>query len=162
MTIDEIKTLAKQFSANKKKWHFHILTPECQLNESAKYALILENVTDNQFYVVYSDEPYMDIGKELVVLLHGADVVRDETEEKLNPPSEQVGKLLERAKELSSKGIYWHHHVLFPGCTYNKHGSKWVIVFEDKEKGEIIESTSDREPKNDLQHIEGLFYSQKK
>ena len=52
--------------------------------------------------------------------------------------------------------------MLFPGCKYNKHGDKWVIVFEDMEKGEIIESISEDEPKSDLQHIEGLFYSQKK
>lgn len=162
MTVDEIKSLAKQFSAGKKKWHFHILTPNCQLNDFHKYALVLENVTDNQSYVVYSNEPYMGIGKELVTLLHGTDVVKDETEKKASPPSIQVSNLLARAKELSSKGIFWHHHMLFPGCKYNKHGIKWVIVFEDQEKRETIEIVSDTEPKSDLQYIEGLFYSQKK
>jgi len=129
MTINEIKSLAKQFAANHKRWHFHILTPDCQLNDSGKYALVLENVSDNQHFVVFSDEPYMDVGKELVALLHGADVIKEVTKEIPSPPSDQVAHLLTRAKELSQKGIFWHHHMLFPGCKYNKHENMWVIVF---------------------------------
>ncbi len=162
MTSDDIMALAKKIAEQKKKWHFHILTPECQLNDSNKYALVLENVTDRKEYVVYSEEPYMSIGQELVKLLHGDDVVKDKEEEKNTPPSQKVVQLLERAKDLAQKGIFWHHHMLFPGCKYNKHSNKWVIVFEDPEKREIIESISGDEPKSDLQHIEGLFYSQKK
>ncbi len=161
-TIEEIRRLAKRFSELDKKWHFHILTPECQLNETGNYALVLENITDSDTYISYSDKPYMGTGEELVKLLHGADVMKGENEEKKSDPSEQVIKLLVRAKELIKEGVFWHHHMLFPKCKYNKHGDKWVIVFEDADKGEIIESISEHEPKNDLQHIEALFYSQKK
>ncbi len=160
MTTNQLKQLAQQFAEQGKNWHFHILTPNCQLNETDKYALILENSTDNEFYVVYSDEPYMAIGQELVALLHGKDVIKDEFSINSVSPSEQVRRLLDRAKELTSKGVFWHHHTLFPGCKYNKHVGKWVIVFEDQEKGEIIESLTDDEPKSDLQYIEGLFYKQ--
>ena len=76
--------------------------------------------------------------------------------------SEHVAKLLVRAKELTAHNIFWHHHMLFPGCKYNTHEGKGVIVFEDMETGEVIESVSDTEPISDLQHIEGLFYGQKK
>lgn len=162
MTADEIKQLAKHCASEHKKWHFHILTPECQLNTSGKYALVFENLTDKKSHVVYSTEPYMDVGKELVSLLHGADVVNDEAKQKSSAPSEQVSALLQRAKELMRKKIFWHHHMLFPGCTYNTHGNTWVIVFEDSETGERIESISAQEPTSDLRHIEGLFYSQKK
>lgn len=162
MTVEEIKKLAEQFSKTGKKWHFHILTPECQLNDTGKYTLVLENTSDNQEHSVLSDEPYMNIGQELVKLLHGDDVIKNEKETKPSEPSESVKKLLNRAKELMAKGQFWHHHMLFPGCKYNQHDNKWVIVFEEKEKGEIIESVTETEPKGDLQHIEALFYSQKK
>lgn len=162
-TINQIIETAKRLSNEKKKWHFHILTPECQLNDSKSYALVLENTTDDETLVCYSDEPYMDIGKELVKLLHGENVV---TVDKQKPnevePSAQVKRILQRARQLNEKGESWHHHMLFPNCRFNKHKGKWTIVFEDKEKDEVIESVSDDEPKADLQHIETLFYQQKK
>lgn len=68
----------------------------------------------------------------------------------------------QKAKQLNKSGKAWHHHMLFPGCMFNKHVGKYVIVFENKKAGEIIESISDDEPKGDLQHIETLFYKQKK
>lgn len=162
MTIEEIKKLAQEFAQAGKKWHFHILTPECQLNDTHKYALILENTTDKLEHSVLSDETYMSIGQELVKLLHGNDVVKKESETKPNEPSANILKILKRAKELMAKGVFWHHHMLFPGCKYNQHGTKWAIVFEDTEKNQIIESITDAEPKGDLRHIESLFYSQKK
>jgi len=162
MTVEEIKKLAQEFAQTGKKWHFHILTPECQLNDTGKYALVLENTADDQEFSVLSDQPYMNIGQELVKLLHGKDVVKKETETKPNKPSANVVKILKRANELITKRIFWHHHMLFPGCQYNQHTNKWVIIFEDPEKKKIIKSITDAEPKIDLQYIEGLFYSQKK
>jgi hypothetical protein len=162
-TISQIKKKAKQLASAGKNWHFHILTPECQLNDKKSYALILENATDDEVLVCYSDEPYMDIGKELVKLLHGEDVVKDKNQQtEVTEPSPQVQEILKRAQQLNAAGKSWHHHLLFPGCRFNNHPDKWVIIFEDKEAGEIIESVSDNEPKEDLQHIETLFYQQKK
>lgn len=160
MTTTQLKQIARQYAEQGKNWHFHILTPKCQLNEVDKYAIVLENTTDNEFYVVYSEDPQMEIGQELVALLHGKDVIKKASSKDSVSPSEQVQRLLDRAKQLTTKGVFWHHHTLFPGCKYNKHVGKWVIVFEDQEKGEIIESLTDDEPKSDLQYIEGLFYKQ--
>ncbi len=159
---DEIKRLAKEYSESKNKWHFHILTPECQLNKENNYALILENCSTNETSICYSDKPYMDIGKELVQLLHGTDVITKKDEKKKLAPSIEVGKLLKRATMLNQQGKFWHHHMLFPYCMFNNNRGKWTIIFEDKEKNEIIESITNEEPKNDLQYIETLFYSQKK
>lgn len=162
-TIDEIRQKTKDFSATGKKWHFHILTLDCQLNEKGGYALVLENTSDNEAFVCYSDEPYMDVGKELVKLLHGDDVVEDDKEKpRVSKPSPKVEKILERAKQLNTKGKSWHHHMLFPGCKFNKNTDRWTIIFEDKEADEVIESVSNDEPKGDLQLIETLFYQQKK
>lgn len=161
-SIEEIKRHAEHCSINGDSWHFHILTPQCQLNTEDKYSLILENTTSNKTLVCYSEVPYMNIGKELVQLLHGKDVMKNQKEKKEQPPSSGVEKLLARAKELNKQGKFWHHHMLFPHCLFNKYKGKWTIVFEDKERNEKIESITDREPKTDLQYIENLFYSQKK
>jgi hypothetical protein len=162
VSVEGIKSKASELAKEGKRWHFHILTPECQLNEKDGYALIVENTSDGEGFVCYSDEPYMGVGKELVKLLHGDDVVDSGDDEELSEPSGQVKRILKRAKELNEKGVAWHHHMLFPGCVFNKHEGKFVIVFEDKEAGIVIESVSDQEPKGDLQHIETLFYQQKK
>ena len=161
---DRIVELASDFAERDVSWHFHILTPECQLNDSDRYALVLENATDEAAFVACSDEPYMDVGKQLVKLLHGADVVREGDDEKgaEGTPSASVAKILERGRELMEANVYWHHHMLFPDCIYNRHQDKWTIVFEDMEAGEIIESVTKDEPKGDLKLIETLFYSQKR
>lgn len=122
----------------------------------------MENLSDNEDFVCCSNEPYVDVGKELVKLLHGSDIVKKKGEEQKSKPSPQVTKLLLRARKLNSQGKNWHHHMLFPGCVFNKHKSKFVIIFEDKDTGNIIESVSDKEPKGDLKHIETLYYAQKK
>lgn len=161
--IIKIKQKVKEFATAGKKWHFHILTPECQLNEEGNYALILENTSENESFIYRSDEPYMDIGKELVRLLHGDNIVKDDNRQtKVAEPSLLIQEILKRAKQLNDAGKSWHHHMLFPGCTFNKNQGKWTIIFEDKETGKVIESVSNDEPKKDLQYIEKLFYQQKK
>ena len=64
--------------------------------------------------------------------------------------------------ECNKKNIPWHHHMLFPNCTFNKHKGKWCIIFEDKAENRIIESTSENEPTLNLSIIEKLYYEQKK
>lgn len=149
-SVEEIKKLAEQYSTAGNKWHFHILTPQCQLNKENKYALILENALNNTTHVCYSEEPYMSIGKELVRLLHGKDVIKNQQEKKKQPPSSGVEKLLIRAKQLNEQGKFWHHHMLFPYCRFNNNKNKWAIIFEEKENSEVIESVTDSEPKTDL------------
>jgi len=163
VTINQIKQKAEELTSAGKKWHFHILTPECQLNDESSYTLILENTSDNESLICRSEEPYMDVGKELVKLLHGDDVVKNDNQEtKVSKLSLQVQRILKKAKQLNDAAKSWHHHLLFPGCRFNKRQGKWTIIFEDKETGEIIESVSEQEPKCALQHIETLFYQQKK
>lgn len=72
---------ATKLASDRKSWHFHILTPQCLLNEIEKYALVLENATDDIIYICYSEKPYMDEGKKLVKLLHGNDIVKEEKSE---------------------------------------------------------------------------------
>ena len=79
-SVDEIKKLAQQYSLKGNKLHFHILTPECHLNKVGKYALILESADNDKAFVCYSEKPHMDIGKELVQLLHGKDVIKNDSD----------------------------------------------------------------------------------
>lgn len=153
---------ARELSKNKKSWHFHILTPECIFNKEDKYALILENSTDGESYVHYSKKAEMRTGEKLVKLLHGKDVVDKKDNKEKKNPSKTILKIVKRAKELIDKGQYWHHHMLFPDCIFNKHKGKWTIIFEDQENNEVLESVTDHEPKEDLKLIEPLFYKQKK
>jgi len=44
-TVDEIKQHATKLVREQKVWHFHILTPECLLNDKDNYALMLENTS---------------------------------------------------------------------------------------------------------------------
>lgn len=161
--IKIIKELAGKYAEEGKDWHFHILVPECRFNQSKRYAFILENSTDNQAYVYYSNRPEMDTGKELVKLLHGKDVVKNESnKEAMSNLPEKALRIIERAKQLNKKGKFWHHHLLFPNCRFNDSKGDWMIVLEDQEAGKILKSRYGSEPKAVLKEIETLFYTQKK
>jgi hypothetical protein len=160
VSIQEIKQKAQRLNKSNKKWHFHILTPNCQLNQKKKYAFILENTTDNKVFVCYSEKPYMNLGKKLLKLLHGIDAVQKGNKEK-SPVSSTVKTILKRAKELNQQGKFWHHHLLLPDCIFNQHQGEWVIMFEDQENKQTLTSITDHEPKEDLVQIETLYYQQK-
>lgn len=153
-TIEDIKKIAHRLHKEKKEWHFYILTPDCLLNKSKKHAFILENVFDKEIYVNYSTERQLATGKELVELLHRINTAAVQTTDK------NILIIKKKAEECNKKNIPWHHHMLFPNCTFNKHKGKWCIIFEDKEQ--IIESLSAEEPKENLSIIEKLYYEQKK
>ena len=58
MEIDkeEIVKKVRELANEKKKWHFHFLTPNCIFNDKEKFALILENEDKKEYYVCYFDE----------------------------------------------------------------------------------------------------------
>jgi hypothetical protein len=160
MSIEEIMQKAKEFQEEGKKWHFHMLTPDCMFNERKdKQAFILENETDSQNFVTYSDKRYMEQGQTLVKMLHGNQILKDKMLEEKE--DKNIKLMVQKAKNLNKRGINWHHHMLFPDCIFNKHKGKWCIVFEDKSTGKLIESVSDNEPKENLRKIEILYYAQK-
>lgn len=158
-SVTQILQGAKKLSEQKKSWHFHILTPGCLLNTNQDYSLILECPLDNQTLINYSKEKPMAIGKELVKLLHGSDIVEEPSKDAAKVSSgAQV--ILQRAKEINQRGDFWHHHMLFPDCAFNKNKGKWTIILEDPQKKESLESVTENEPKEDLKQIETLFYGQ--
>lgn len=158
--IEQIVEKANEFKSQGKKWHFHMLTPDCMFNEKTdKHAFVLENISDSQIFFYYSNERRMKEGKQLVEMLHQIKVQDEGTDS--HQENEQLREILQRAKELNFKGISWHHHMFFPNCRYNKHQGKWCLVMEDKEQNKAIESITQHEHKQDLQKVEKLFYEQK-
>ncbi len=156
-TLDDIVTIAQQLVDAKKRWHFHILTPSCKLNESGDFVLFLENCTDQEFYTVHANQKPSDVGKQLVQLLHGKDVLHVETTSAEYTPTAVMKEMIDRAKELNSQQKPWHHHMLFPDCKFNSSG-KWMLFFECAEPSEELSSLSETEPTEDLKQIETLFY----
>ena len=158
-TKKELEKIALELAKNKKQWHFHLLTPSCKFNKQKEHAFILENNSDNEYYVFYNDKPAMDLGKKLLSVLHGRDILGERS--KKSSISNSTRKILDRAKRLNNEGKHWHHHVFFPICLFNKHAGKWNITFEDQLTGVTLESVSEVEPKDDQKEIETLYYLQK-
>ena len=103
----------------------------------------------------------MELGQKLVKMIHGDKILRKE-ENAISSENEQIKMILGKAKELSERGICWHHHMFFPTCIFNEHSGKWNVVFEDQETRENVEILYDDEPVDDLREIEVLYYAQKK
>jgi hypothetical protein len=159
INLKQLKHQASALNNADKQWHFHILTPECVLNNSGKFALIIENTTDEDISEYYFNEAPMELGKELVKLLYGNKILKEEKVTKPMPPEMQA--MINRAKELSIQGKHWHHHMLFPSCIYNKHKDKYSILFEDPETKEMMEYLSNDNPVEELNEMEILYYNQK-
>lgn len=159
VSIEEIETIARTLAREKKLWHYHLLTPTCRFNIAKKHAFVVENNTDGIYFVYYSETPAMELGKKLLSVLHGDDILAKSVETAAISPSTE--KILKKAEQLNAKGKYWHHHVFFPVCTYNNHPGKWNITFEDQEHGTVLESLNETNPKQDQTEIERLYYQQK-
>ncbi len=157
-TIEQLLKAAKDWHAEGMKWHIHMLTPDCVFNQRAgKHAFVLENDTTGEAYVVYSDEPNTEADHELLLLLHGDDIL-DEEKGSTDSSNEHMQIILEKAKRLNEQGLPWHHHILSPDCVFNKHREKWNMVFESEADGQRLEVLYDEEPVDDLRRIEILFF----
>lgn len=161
-SVEEIVTTAEELNAKHSPWHFHLLTPVCLINNAVEYALILEDSSAHETFVCYSARPFANVGKQLVTLLHGRQVVDQVKPAAKTKPSPAVEKIIERAKAITGQKILWHHHLFFPDCIYNPHPGKWTLTLEDPQNKYVLESVTNTEPQADLQLIEPLFYAQKK
>lgn len=156
---EEIENKALELARKKKQWHYHLLTPACKFNDKKQHAFVLEDNTDHEYFAYYSDEPAMDLGKRLLTVLHGKNIL--EKSAKKSHVSKPTQEILSKARRLNREGGFWHHHVFFPVCAFNQHRGKWNITFEDQQTSTILESLSLKEPKADQKEVEALYYSQK-
>lgn len=156
-----IRTRALAYNEAGKVWHFHILSPTCKFNTTDKYAFILEQPASKESLVYYSDQAEKELGQVLSPLLHRVKAEGEIETNTTSTLSETSQKIIKRAETLNKEGLDWHHHVLFPGCTFNTHSPKFVLILEDPETNELLESLSDQEPTGDLKYMEPLFYARK-
>jgi galactose-1-phosphate uridylyltransferase len=153
-SLDDIRQKAHEFNDQNLQWHFHILTPTCKFNKSKKFAFVLEGASES--YAYYSDRAEKELGRELVPLLHGSGILMEESGSGNYKPSETISKIVQLAKDLNKRGEQWHHHVLFPGCRYNKNSQEFTFIFEGG--GKVFENITTEEPKDDIKLIEPLFF----
>ncbi|MEO6761362.1 MAG: hypothetical protein ABI220_03225 [Candidatus Saccharimonadales bacterium] len=158
ITVDSLKILASEITQASHKWHFHILTPACKLNEKPRHAFVLEDVTAGQSYVSYSDQPEKSLAVELAPLISGPKILDQTTTDADYKPSQETADMLKQSGT-NIAGTEWHHHMLFPDCRYNHHAPKYVLLFEDTTLNENIEMFSDAEPTSDLRKLETDFYA---
>lgn len=156
----KIEETARKLARLKSRWHFHILTPGCDFNETERYAFILEDLNNQRAYIHYSDQAEKGLGEKLVRLLHGDKVLNQESPATTYQPSPTVQRIAERAQTLK-QGTEWHHHLFFPACRFNQNNPRYTLVFEDKENHEVLQSITDTEPINDLKQIEKHLYARK-
>jgi hypothetical protein len=161
-SLETIRNTAHTLADQGAKWHFHILTPTCSLNSVQRFAFILEDVDHHQTLVHHSEKMEQGLGAELSPLLHKVSLKPNPTPEGNSQPSAEVKQILNRAWELNQENVHWHHHVLFPGCIFNKAADRFTLVFEDPQQKVTLEQVSDSEPTADLALLEPLFYAQKK
>ncbi len=159
-TLREARGQARRWHSEGKSWHIHMLTPDCAFNQRPdQHAFVLENSTDGETLVIYSDEPQVDLDHELLLLLHGDDIL-DRRQATAGSGSEALEAILHRAEELNAHDLPWHHHIFFPDCVLNEHGGRWAIVFEDSASDHMQQLVYDDEPVDDLRRIEILFFEQ--
>lgn len=157
--LEEIRKRAHRYHDEGMKWHFHLLTPTCVLNDKKdSYVFILDCPEKKEQLVFYSNRAEKELAEELSPMLHGAKVLNIETTDNNYEPSANIQKIIDRAKHLNEQKIEWHHHILFPDCPFNANSPKFTFLFEDPETGERIESLSNQEPINDLKQVEPLFF----
>jgi hypothetical protein len=160
---ERLLEIGKELAASGERWHNHVLSPDCKLNERQQCALIVEASDRQEVYVAYSDHPMMDVGRAIATLVHGEDPLEaagSESQEVVQAESSAVAEMMRRAEDFAARGIHWHHHILFPECVFNPHPGDWTLVFEDPEKGETLESVTSEKPEQDIRVTETLFFSQ--
>ena len=145
-------------SASGRSWHIHLLTPACQLNEADQYQLMLEDVERNAVLVCETSEPQSDLAKQFTTLLHGSDVVEGSHVAAALSTDEQ--SLIAHADDLSARSILWHHHVLFPDCTFNDSTPSWLVLLHSAEG--TLSQAFNEEPRVLLTALEPRFYAQSK
>ncbi len=159
-TLEAIEAIAEKLCREERSWHFHILTKDCIFNDGADFALILESSDSQECFVNYCLEKPTELGKRLVKLLHGEDVLQEVASGNAGEIQADGRRIITRAQELGHRGTLWHHHMLFPDCIFNEDKGKWTITLEDLERQEILKSVSNDEPKKVLREMERIFYQQ--
>ncbi|MFN8015088.1 MAG: hypothetical protein U0R17_00575 [Acidimicrobiia bacterium] len=157
LSYDQICSKGLELADSVYKWHFHVMSPDCVLNEFDSFAFVLEDETNHQSYVYCSNKAEKQLAQELSPLLHGKDVMDESSTNDEYSPSEIVLQMRQSALDLNSKQSPWHHHMLYPACVFNVHAPNYVLMLESVDTKPLINVTS-YDPNDDLKQIENLFF----
>ncbi|MEZ5923075.1 MAG: hypothetical protein R3D57_01685 [Hyphomicrobiaceae bacterium] len=157
IALDQCRPLAESLAAAGRKWHSHVLSPGCLHNPFAGvYALVVEDDSSRVPYIAKGTEQFPEVDKELVKLLHGADIL-DASKIEAAPEASSSSHLLAHVMRLQALGIAWHHHMHFPDCAFNPIQGKWAISVES-EDCTIAEGYPD-EPVDLLRRLEVIYFT---
>ncbi len=158
--IDQARGKARSWQKLGENWHFHVLFPDCVFNtQSNQYALVLENRTADQTFVVYSENGFAKVSQELL-RLHYGDNILDKTQVIAFSEEKPIKQILNQCEAFSQDNILWHHHMLFPDCIFNQHPGKWNIVLEGRGETQIVNALYDEEPLDDFQQLEIAYFKE--
>ena len=73
VSAERLLEIGRELADTGERWHNHVLSPDCKLNERQQCALIVEASDRAEVYVTYSDEPMMDVGRAIATMVHGED-----------------------------------------------------------------------------------------
>ncbi|HLD00126.1 MAG TPA: hypothetical protein VJC39_00100 [Candidatus Nanoarchaeia archaeon] len=64
ISITELLSSAKKLKEAGVSWHHHFFTPQCHLNKSDKFWVILENESSGEsFYAEFDEKPMQELKK---------------------------------------------------------------------------------------------------
>lgn len=150
--------LIERWQDTAQRWHFHMLSPTCIFNPtfSMKHCIVLENDCASTAYLVLSDLPDMALGRDLAEMIHSEVFETAQA----TPPESCLVNWTDRMTYLNSRGIPWHHHLLFPECAFNPHSGSWVLMFEDPDGTSPRLCVFSFMPQTEFGIIERLYWAQ--
>ena len=165
--FDSLMDMAEALKAAGTKWHFHMISPTCCLDQStAKYSLVFEDEARGEVFAChFPDRPVSKMHK-MALLRYGPDFLKTEKTPAPSPATDRsptnadFQKIMEQAKRCRADGTAWHNHHLPPRCMLNPKPGKHCIVFENEASGKALYAFYDHDPTNDLAALEGLFFTE--
>ena len=146
-------SLAQNLAKDGKHWHSHVLSPGCLHNPFKGYALVIEDDTAAIPYISDCGNAFPEVDKDLVKMLHGADILDSSQRAGLVPPSQVLNHLAVLQEQMTP----WHHHMHFPGCAFNPHPGKWSISVESPDL--LVAEAFGAEPIDVLREVEVLYFA---
>jgi hypothetical protein len=159
ITISQAREKTRVWQEQGKMWHFHVLFPDCIFNtQSKQYAMVLEDRTSGETFVIYSDNGFAKISQEFLKLHYGDDILK--TRAGGVSQERPANTLLAQCEIFKQNKVLWHHHMLFPDCIFNDHPGKWNIVMEGSGEARVFNALYDEEPLDDFQEIEIEYFKE--
>ncbi|MES2436218.1 MAG: hypothetical protein V4586_20580 [Pseudomonadota bacterium] len=156
IALDDCLSLAQCLTKDGKHWHSHVLSPDCIQNPFAGvYALVIEDDHAQIPYIANSGTAFPEVDKDLVKMLHGADIL-DASKVASSSGTLHPSRLLTHLLALQADSVAWHHHMHFPSCAFNPHPGKWSISIESPEM--LVAEAFGAEPVDLLRQIEVLYF----